>query len=230
MTLIAYHNDPAIKVAILAQLEAHRAADDIVHGQYWKAGKGCAVGCTIHSGQHAEYEIRFGIPVALAHLEDAIFESLPNESSVEWPIRFMSAIQPGADLTDIPRQFLHWLLTTESVNPGITHPLVRDAVAECAELLASPAVWSAAENAAWSAESAAWHAAYYAAESAQSAAESARSAARSGAWSAAGSVAWSARSAAQSAARSAARSAVESATWSAMADKLISLIEGNRNE
>ena len=82
--MLAYNSDPNVKRAILRQLAAHREADEIVKGQYWENGKGCAVGCTLHSGEHVEYESRFGIPQMLARLEDAIFEGLPNEVSKEW--------------------------------------------------------------------------------------------------------------------------------------------------
>lgn len=130
--MIAYHGQQQEKDAILAQLYAHAAADQIVKGYYWENGKGCAVGCTLHSSQHKEYEDRFGIPQMLAHLEDCIFDGLPNARAKEWPIEFMSAIEPGADLSCVGWRFLHWLLTDETVNPGITHELVRDAVAQCA--------------------------------------------------------------------------------------------------
>jgi len=123
------------KAAVLKQLRAHAKADEIVKGQYWEEGKGCAVGCTIHSNQHVEYETRFGIPQALARLEDCIFEGLANGKAKVWPIRFMTAITPGTDLSCVHWQFLHWLLTDETVNPGIAHPLVKDAVKKCADLL-----------------------------------------------------------------------------------------------
>jgi hypothetical protein len=64
--LIAFRNTAIDKPTILAQLSAHAKADEIIKGQYWKDGKGCAVGCTIHSGNHAEYERRFGVPQMLA--------------------------------------------------------------------------------------------------------------------------------------------------------------------
>jgi hypothetical protein len=236
--MIAYRNDLALKEKILAQLQAHHDADEIVKGQYWENGKGCAVGCTIHSGNHAEYERRFGIPQMLARLEDSIFEGLPNGNAKAWPMRFMGAIKPGSDLSRIGWQFMHWLLTDETVNPGINHPLVRDAVKQCADVLAlltkglpvdKDAAESAARSAAKSAKSA------KSAESAESAARSAESA-ESAAWSAesAESAAWSAESA-ESAAWSAAESAAESAAWSAesaesaayvkMAGKLVELLE-----
>ena len=42
--MLAYHNDPAIKSKLLADLQAHADADRLVKGQYWENGKGCAVG------------------------------------------------------------------------------------------------------------------------------------------------------------------------------------------
>ena len=176
--LIAYHGRGADKATILAQLAAHRAADELVQGYgYWEDGKGCAVGCTLYSDDHMEYETRFGIPVALALLEDAIFEGLPVDLARQWPERFMGAIQPGADLSRVQWQLLqwqllHWLMTTPSVNPGIEHELVREAVRQCADVIAdlaagkepnASAAWSAARSAAsaaWSARSAAWSAAW----------------------------------------------------------------------
>ena len=230
----AYHGDNSIKAAILAQLAEHRASDELIRGVYWEHGKGCAVGCTIHSGEHAEYETRFGIPQMLAHLEDRIFEGLPNGQAKEWPERFMASIRSGADLSLVGWQFLHWLLTTSAVNPGIEHPLVCAAVRQCAEALVpltkgEPAAWSATSAAASAAASAALSATSAAASAAASAALSARCAVESAAGSAAGSAAWSAAtSAAASVATSAARTAASaalSAAWVRMSDKLIELLE-----
>lgn len=51
--LRAFHNDPAVQGTYIARVEAHRAADEIVQSYgYWKHGKGCAVGCTIHGEDH----------------------------------------------------------------------------------------------------------------------------------------------------------------------------------
>jgi hypothetical protein len=248
--MIAYHGKPDAKAAILAQLRAHAAADELIKGKYWEDGKGCAVGCTIHSGEHAEYEPRFGIPQTLARLEDSIFEGLPNGEAKRWPVDFMESIPVGADLSLVGWKFLHWLLTDKTVNPGIDHPLVRDAVRKCADVLApltkgEPADSSAARSAYSAARSAAYSAAY-SADSADSAADSARSArsarsaysaadsaAYSAAYSAADSAADSAARSAYSAARSAAYSAAysarsaysaaRSAAWRLMAAKLIAL-------
>ena len=173
-TMRSYHCDPSIKSDLLAQLAAHRAADEIVKGQYWKNGKGCAVGCTLHSGDHAEYEPRYGIPQMLARLEDCIFEGLPNAAAQHWPERFSRAVPVGVDLSRVGWRFLHWLLTDDRVNLGINDPFVRDAGRQCADVIVpltkgkevdESAAWSAASAARSAARSAAWSA-----ESAESAA------------------------------------------------------------
>lgn len=204
LPLLAYHGKKCIKTNILKQLAKHRKADEIVKGQYWQDGKGCAVGCTLYSGDHAEYEPRFGIPQMLARLEDAIFEGLPNATAKLWPERFMDAIIPGTDLSRVGWQFLRWLLTDETINPGINHPLVRDAVKRCADVLIPLTKGLPVDVSA-----------------ARSAERSAHSAARSAASAAARSAAYSAAYAASAAADAAAYSA----TWKKMAMKLIALIE-----
>lgn len=136
--MLAYHSDPALKERILAQLAQHREADEIIKGQYWEGGKGCAVGCTIYSKDHAEYELPLGIPEELAHLEDEIFEGLPNAEAKLWPERFISAIRPGADLSRVHWQFLHWLLTVELALVTKAHPDVRPVVLRCAAVMEAP--------------------------------------------------------------------------------------------
>jgi hypothetical protein len=207
------------------QLRAHAEADEIVKGVYWQDGKGCGVGCLSHDpeGGHKEVAYRTGVPLMLVRLEDTIFEGLSNVDAKRWAVDFWDAIEPGADLSRVGWRFLYWLLTDKSVNPGIDHPLVKDSVKQCADVLiplmnGEPTDKSAAESAAESAKSAAWSAAWSA------------DAAASAAWSAdaAASAAWLAKSAAWSAAWSAESEAAKSASaetayvW--MSQKLIALL------
>src|SRR4029077_2162604 len=111
--LIAFHGKPEIKDFYLTRVRAHKAADEIIHGKYWISGKGCAVGCTIHSGDHGAYETEMGIPRILARLEDGIFESLSNGRAKDWPEQFLSAITPGSDLSGVWPRFAVWLLVDE---------------------------------------------------------------------------------------------------------------------
>jgi hypothetical protein len=97
----AFHNDKKIQDKYLGRVRAHAKADEIIKGQHWQDGKGCAVGCTIHSGNHLAYETELGIPQWLAKLEDRIFDGLPNEMAKEFPIEFIEAINIGADLNKI---------------------------------------------------------------------------------------------------------------------------------
>lgn len=158
----AFVNTEMSKPELLARVRAHAAADEIVKGEYWENGKGCAVGCSIYSSNHSLYEPMFGIPQVLARLEDTIFEGLPLADAKDWPIRFVQSINPGADLGKVVWEFLHWLLTEPKVNPGIEHPMVRESVARCAAVVAlmrdGESAAESARSAADSAESAAWSA------------------------------------------------------------------------
>jgi hypothetical protein len=111
--MLAFHNDPAIKEKYLDRVESHYKMDEIEKGYYWEKGKGCAVGCTIHGNQHIKYEIELGIPKVLAHLEDRIFEGLPNERAKIWPKEFLEAINVGSNLKDVWPKFIIWLLIDE---------------------------------------------------------------------------------------------------------------------
>jgi len=145
--LLAYHGDDAIKTAIMAQLAGHREADEIVKGHYWEDGKGCAVGCTVHSGNHAEYEPRFGIPQVLARLEDRIFEGLPNDKAKEWPERFMGAIKPGADLSQVWPKFAAWLLVDETF--GVIRFTKTDEQRAIMNEIAAKYLWGDTDRAGW---------------------------------------------------------------------------------
>ena len=185
--MLAFHNNPAIKEKYLARVRAHRVADEIVKGRYWENGKGCAVGCTLHSGKHMSYESELGIPVALAHLEDTIFENLPNELALEWPARFLEAAHPGADLSNVVNQFMSWMLIdpTHGVIRFVNTDMDRSAIIGVAAILRTDATAEEIEKA-LSADSAADSAAALSAacsvaDSVDSAADSARSAADSAA-------------------------------------------------
>jgi len=208
----AFHGSVAIKEKYVARVKAHAEADKIVKGKYWENGKGCAVGCTIEGTEHSRYETELGIPAAIAHVEDYLFETMPNEDAVKFPLRLLEAIPVGADLSLVSVNLIVYMLEDvlnikevqedEAVGTAIRGVIdlwkrvqVGDEPDAAAESAAESAAWSATWSAAWSAT---WSAT--------------RSATRSVAWSATRSVAWSA---ARSAARSAAWSVAWSATWSA---------------
>lgn len=219
MTFIAFNNSEFPPEALIAQLEAHYEADEIVQGLYWENGKGCAIGCALHSRDHREYERRGYAPLALAHLQDVIHEMLPLAEAKEWPLRFTRALASakGRDISRVQWQFLHWLLTDETVNPGIRHPLVADVVERVAALMHTLADGEPVEReAAWTA--------------ARAAARATRAAGREAARTAALVAEWAAEAAAGAEAAGA-EAAAESAAVRLQADKLVELLgdAGQRN-
>ncbi len=201
--MLSFHNDPAIKEKYLARVAAHALADEIIKGRYWEQGKGCAVGCTIHSNNHAAYETKLGLPEWLARLEDCLFEHLPNGVAKKFPRDFLHAIPVGVNLEAVKWRFCSFLLK-ENIQRVISLCLdetckeqvvlaIRSVLAVHEKALATgvwdeSAAWSAAKSTESAAKSAAWSA-WSAAESAESAAKSAESAAKSAAESAAESAA-----------------------------------------
>jgi hypothetical protein len=108
--MISFHGNQEIKDQYLARVRAHAAADEIIKGFYWENGKGCAIGCTIHSSNHKDYETELGIPEWLAWVEDKIFEGLAKALAKQWPERFLFSIPVGVDLDLIKVPFLIFVL------------------------------------------------------------------------------------------------------------------------
>ena len=113
--MLTFHGSQELKDQRIAQVRAHRLADQLVKGQYWENGKGCAVACILHSSDHWLAESELGIPVELFYLTDRIFESLPNGEAMMWPERFLQAIPVGVDLraTHVNKRFVLGMLTDE---------------------------------------------------------------------------------------------------------------------
>jgi len=137
--MLTFHGKKELKDQRIAKVRMHRLADQLVKGTYWEDGKGCAIGCTIHSGRHQDYETELGIPVELAYLEDRIFELLPNGKAMMWPERFLDAIPVGVDLraTHVNKRFVLALMTDETrgVLPRIKDVKAKQIGEEIAEAL-----------------------------------------------------------------------------------------------
>ncbi len=247
MTLLSFHNRPEVKEFYSKRMAAHIAADDLKQSYgYWEDGKGCSVGCAIHSSDHSAYEREDGpgLPEWLARLQDVLFEGLETKEARQFSAQFFPAIPVGVNLESVKWKFCAFLMREniervssldidKSTKRSVVDALHR--VLALHERAAETGVWDAlAAESVWSAAESAWSAAWSAARSARSAARSARSAAesaRSAAWSAAESAesVWSAAESAAESVWSAARSAAWRAAWSAAykryADHLLSLLK-----
>ena len=240
--MLAYHNDPTIKKQVLEQLQRHYDAEEIVREKCRDDGKGFSMSSIF---KLAENFNTFGMPKVLAHLEDAIFEGLPNEEAKNWPIRFMSAINVGADLSTVWRDFVIWLLIDPAdgvikyTQPGTDAHRV---IMQVATLYQDGYTQQQMRDAAYDAAKAASYAAYDAAHAAYGAALAANAAevaAKAAAYAASAAINAAYASAAASAAVFATYSAINNAALAArddafakcdahcikMSNKLIELLE-----
>jgi len=119
--LSAFHGDQKIKDFYIDRIRQHREADQLVRGTSvrgtsWDSttNTGCGIGCTLNAYDHQAYETELGIPELIAHLEDSIFEGLPEADAMEWPGKFLKAIPIGADLTKIIPQIVIWQFEDET--------------------------------------------------------------------------------------------------------------------
>jgi len=199
----AYHNNPNLKQAIVAQMAEHRRLEQLIQGEGWYGGKGCMIGCVLHEYDHSRLPDAIGVPEDLGRLVDAIFEGLPKNDAEQFSDDFWEAIAVGSDLSPVPAKFSLWLLMESGVRDRAFDD-GKDAIDTVINLLQRQSAGDLPTESEWSA--------------AESAAESAMwAAAESAMWAAAGSAARSARSAAWSAARAAA--------WKDYAAKLIKIVK-----
>jgi hypothetical protein len=160
MKTLSFHGDPAIKQIYVSRAEGHFAADEIVKGQYWEDGKGCAVGCLVHGSSHERLAREIGIPLQMAYLIDQLFEGQPNGHSKSFPVRFIQAVPVGVDLSGVMDRWYFALLSDPKRGAiAFANDAVRPSIQRVIDLYAdriggkdpSSAAWDAAWDAAWAA-------------------------------------------------------------------------------
>jgi hypothetical protein len=123
--------DPAVntysglitKDSFVTEMQAHRAADHFVNGNYFdkKTGKGCAIGCGVETinrrlgldlehNSHSGLANALGWPVWLCKMEDHIFEGLANPERLDWPVNLAIAVPEGASIEPALNQILARIL------------------------------------------------------------------------------------------------------------------------
>lgn len=137
--MLAFNNDQTQADRLRAQVLAHEAADEIVQGTYWQNGKGCFIGCITHSDDALEAASLLGGDLMLIRIAERIFENLPNADAKTFPARVLLAPRVGADLSLVPWQFLHWLVTDALT---LADKATREACQPAVEVLAAKAAGS----------------------------------------------------------------------------------------
>src|SRR3982751_3087847 len=118
MTL-SYHGDAAVKEKYVSRVKAHYDADDIIQGEYWENGKGCAVGCIVETSDSPHFTMsqELGWPLWLCKLTDKLHEGQTNEQSKEWPVKIVNAVPVGLSKRQfdiVKAKFFHWLFVDET--------------------------------------------------------------------------------------------------------------------
>ena len=175
--MIAFNGDKLLKAGRIKLVKDKITSGQLVHGTYGEMQHGVMRGCAVFvttcqsDNPHSYYESELGIPKVLARFEDVIFEGLKPPYDKQWPVKFLEAIEPGADLSLVSPKFLYWLmlknlkyekLWREQDKKNEYADKVVAAIKQVAKLLKS---WAAtgliddsARSAARSAEAAAWSA------------------------------------------------------------------------
>ena len=81
MVMYPFFGHQQVKDKYVERMRSHMAADELVRGMGWDGSRGCAIGSTLESYDHVQFERELNIPRAIALLFDDIYESLPGN---EW--------------------------------------------------------------------------------------------------------------------------------------------------
>lgn len=114
MKSLAYGSSEAFKAAVVAEMRRHVELETLIPGEYWKSGKGCFIGCIIHSDNHAAAMKKIGAPLRLGHLCERTFEGCCRSSLADghkFAIELLEAIPAGADLSAVPDRIMVKILS-----------------------------------------------------------------------------------------------------------------------
>lgn len=110
---IAFGGDAGLKAALLTQLKKHADNGTLRFGAtQWDGQGGSPLGVSVESGDSAEYAARFGYPLAMAGLLDPMTAFAASDRAVAHTLRWVSCVEPGTDLSQVPERIIRHLLVT----------------------------------------------------------------------------------------------------------------------
>ena len=181
------------------QMQAHQEADRLIQGEWLNTDaefyegeefhRGCFFGCAMQTDSDALQEAieHMQLPPWLVHLSEKIFEGLPKDDALAFPVQLLKAIPSDTDISEVIHKIavkrLEPLIresngaeSNEAIQQVIDYHKNterteedRKAADSAATSIADSAADSAARSAAYSADSAAYSAAYSAVHLARSA-------------------------------------------------------------
>lgn len=107
MKYLAFHNDAALQAAVLAEVDAHVAADRVIQRTYGSKKGACFIGCLAGDNNPRRVWERTGFPEMLTRIAENIFEGLPAKECPAFFSDVLHAPRLGADLSLVAWQFLH---------------------------------------------------------------------------------------------------------------------------
>lgn len=117
--MTTFFGEPTVKAALLARLEGHRIADEYVQGQYWEKGKGCFIGCAVHSDEVEQFEQTLGLSPYIARLGEYFFEAFDPAQAKRVPLEIIEAIPVGVDDTMVWPRLWQWIVNDSQY--GLLH-------------------------------------------------------------------------------------------------------------
>ncbi len=154
------------KAFYIARLQQHMDADELIRGEGYENGRGCAVGCILNRYNHNAFEAELGLPEWFARLLDHLHE---NTSKSYWPtfaIRLLKSIPEGVDVEPVENKLLKFIqlgniehVKTLDIDTSLKTKII-GAIELVIQYLVSNATQSAAYAAARSAADAARSAVY----------------------------------------------------------------------
>ena len=86
-------------------MQDHQDADRLEQGRWWDNGdkKGCFFGCAMQTDRDALQKAieHMQLPAWLVHLAEAIFEGLPADDALLFPVQLLEAIPANTDISEV---------------------------------------------------------------------------------------------------------------------------------
>jgi len=88
-------------------MQEHQDADRIIQGLWWSDGKGCFFGCAMQTQQDVVRTAskEMNLPSWLVVVLERMFEHLPRDKALTFPVRALEAIPTDTDISSLHNNF-----------------------------------------------------------------------------------------------------------------------------